>query len=77
QSVSAIRLFCRDAEKILYPEYEPDTSAATDAYFVLEEEEAELAAAGYAKLDFDVTDLFLKSLLYPKRSETSSRNKTM
>lgn len=75
QALLAVRLFCRDTQKILHPEHELDTSAASDAYFVLDEEEDELSAAGYARLDFDVTDAFLKSLLYPKRFECSSRNK--
>lgn len=75
QALLAVRLFCRDTQKILHPEYELDTSAASDAYFVLDEEEAELSAAGYASLDFDVTEAFLKSLLYPKRFDSNTRNK--
>lgn len=75
QALLAVRLFCRDTKKILHPEYEMDTSAASDAYFVLDEEEAELSAAGYASVDFDVTEAFLKRLLYPKRFDSSSRNK--
>lgn len=75
QALLAVRLFYRDTQKILHPEYELDTSAASDAYFVLDEEEAELSAAGYASLDFDVTEAFLKNLLYPKRFDSNSRNK--
>ncbi|XP_030567299.1 uncharacterized protein LOC115767238 [Drosophila novamexicana] len=72
----AIRLFCRDTTKVLYPEYELDSSAASDAYFVLDDEEAELNSAGYASVNFDVTDAFLESLLYPKRADIPSKNKT-
>ncbi|KAH8276106.1 hypothetical protein KR044_002176 [Drosophila immigrans] len=69
RAVLAIRLFHRDVVKVLYPECELDSSAASDQYFVLDDEENELDAKGYASLDFDVTDAFLASLLYPKRAE--------
>ncbi|KAL7742923.1 hypothetical protein ACLKA6_002071 [Drosophila palustris] len=75
-ALSAIRLFYRDAEKVLYPECELDTLAASDVYFVLDDEENELNSAGYSSVNFDVTDAFLESLLYPKRAEPlPSRNK--
>ncbi|XP_043867363.1 uncharacterized protein LOC6584833 isoform X2 [Drosophila mojavensis] len=72
----AIRLFCRDSTKVLYPEHELDSLAASDAYFVLDDEEAELNSAGYYSDNFDVTDAFLESLLYPKRADLPSKNKT-
>ncbi|KAH8387059.1 hypothetical protein KR093_004459, partial [Drosophila rubida] len=69
QALLAIRLFYRDAVKVLYPDCEMDSVAASDLYFVLDNEEDELIAAGYGSVNFEVTTAFLESLLYPKRAE--------
>ncbi|KAH8411566.1 hypothetical protein KR215_006671, partial [Drosophila sulfurigaster] len=71
QAFSAILMFCRDATTVLYPECELDSQAASEVYCVLDEEENELIAKGYASVDVDVTTGFLKSLLYPTSAEPS------
>ncbi|EDV92042.1 uncharacterized protein LOC6565669 [Drosophila grimshawi] len=71
---SAIRLFWCDAAKVLYPEHELDSLTASDMYFVLLDEEAELNSAGYASVDFNVTASFLESLMYPERANTCRTN---
>ncbi|XP_060663108.1 uncharacterized protein LOC132796087 [Drosophila nasuta] len=71
QAFSAILMFRRDAAKVLYPEVELDSPAASEVYCVLDEEENELIAKGYASVDVDVTSAFLKGLLYPTSAEPS------
>ncbi|XP_017030567.1 uncharacterized protein [Drosophila kikkawai] len=65
----AIRLFRRDACKVLYPSQDLLTSSPGELYFVADGEEQEMAAAGYSSADVkvEVSDEFLMQLLYPER----------
>ncbi|XP_030381997.1 uncharacterized protein LOC115629636 [Scaptodrosophila lebanonensis] len=62
--LEAINLFRRDATKVLYPKHELHTLATSCAYFVLEEEDQELQDAGYATVNVEMDDAFLRRLLH-------------
>ncbi|KAH8259062.1 hypothetical protein KR038_012170 [Drosophila bunnanda] len=72
----AVQLFRRDAFKVLYPTQELLTMSAGELYFVADEEEQEMAEAGYGAADVkvEVSDELLMYLLYPERGVAAPTN---
>ncbi|XP_002071710.2 uncharacterized protein LOC6649186 [Drosophila willistoni] len=71
QALDAIHLFRHSAIQLLYPEFEMHSEQASDAYWVLNEQELELSTAGYAFADIsvEVTDDLLVHLVHPERTD--------
>ncbi|KAH8361175.1 hypothetical protein KR200_009195 [Drosophila serrata] len=69
QASLAVQLFRRDAFKVLYPTQELLATSPGELYFVADEEEQEMAEAGYGGTDVkvEVSDELLMYLLYPER----------
>ncbi|XP_043644776.1 uncharacterized protein LOC122614291 [Drosophila teissieri] len=67
--ILAIQLFRRDALKVLQPGQSLSSALASDLYYVLDEEEHELAFNGYgcSHSKVEVTEELLVYLLYPER----------
>ncbi|KAH8420425.1 hypothetical protein KR009_010308, partial [Drosophila setifemur] len=64
QVARAVQLFRRDALKVLHPRQDMSSQLASEMYFVLEEEEQEVANTD---TPVEVTEELLMSLLYPER----------
>ncbi|KAH8289443.1 hypothetical protein KR054_005181, partial [Drosophila jambulina] len=71
EAVQAVLLFRRDAFKVLYPTQDLLATSPVHLYFVADEEEQELAEAGFGAADIkvEVSDELLVHLLYPEREE--------
>ncbi|XP_017079351.1 uncharacterized protein LOC108113309 [Drosophila eugracilis] len=72
--ILAIQLFRRDALKVLQPGQDISSMFSSDLYYVLDEEEHELASSGYgcSHTKVEVTEELLMYLIYPERSNKGS-----